>query len=383
MMFKPTQIARRGLLLTALAALALPACEETTTGPGPKPVYTDFAFVTTTDFATGSASVIALDTTLTTYKDVEPIHSDAISRFFAGRIYVVNRFGADNIQVLEPTQGFQTIKQFSVGNGSDPHDIAFSSRTRAFVPRYNETEIWIVDPGQGRRSGLIDVGWLADGDGIPEMDHMVRVGNRIFVSVQRLDRSTDWGPVGQSYIAVFDPATEQFIDADPVALGTQALLLAGTNPYSELVVNGYSLKIWVSCVGRFGVFDGGLEVVDPVTLTTSGIVLTEATVSGDITDVVPIDANRGAAIVTDSNFNNLLLGFDLSTPGTIDTIYAPGSFSLQDAELSPGVQLFLTDRTPSAPGIRVFRTDTWSQVTTSPIDVGLPPFDIEFGFADY
>jgi hypothetical protein len=295
-------------------------------------------------------------------------------------IYVVNRFGGDNIQVLDPAQGFALRRQFSVGNGADPHDIVVVSRTRAFVSRYNDTAIWVVDPSQGRRIGVIDLGWAADGDGIPEMDHMVRVGNRVFVSVQRLDRNNGWVPVGDSYLVVFDAATRAFIDADPGTAGVQPLRLTGANPYSELVVNPETGQVCVSTVGVLGVPDGGgLEGIDPVSLSSNGFLLEGSDVAGDITDAVLIDEDRGAVIVTDASFNNLILGFDLSAPADIDTIYAPGSFALQDAELSPDGLLFLTDRSPLAPGIRVFRSDTWSEVTSSPIDVGLPPFDIEFG----
>jgi hypothetical protein len=311
---------------------------------------------------------------------VASICSDAVARYFDGRIYVVNRLGCDNIQVLDPAAGFKTLRQFSVGNGSDPHDIAFVSRWRAFVPRYNETQMWIVDTNTGNRVGTMDFGWLADGDNLPEMDRILAVGNRMFVSVERLNRNTDWGPVGTSYLAAFDPFSQDFIDADPTMPGVQALALDGANPFGELVFNRDSGMIWVPTVGYFGVMDGGLEIVDPVSLTTSGLVVTEADLGGDITDVVAIDENRGAAIISDSNFNTLLVGFNLTVPGVIDTIYAPGSYSLQDAELSPNGRLFVSDRTPVAPGIRVFEYGSrWRQLAKSPADVCLPPSDIEFG----
>jgi hypothetical protein len=97
-----------------------------------------------------------------------------------------------------------------------------------------------------------------------------------------------------------------------------------------------------------------------------------------VTDVVALDANRGAAIVTDSNSNTLLVGFDLATPATIDTIYAPGSFALRDAERSRDGRIFVSDRSLALPGIRVFRGSDHTQITINPIDVGLPPADIEF-----
>jgi len=209
---------------------------------------------------------------------------------------------------------------------------------------------------------------------------MTRVGVHVFVSIQRVNRNfIPWSPVGASYLVVIDAYTYQVVDADPLTAGIQPLRLTGANPYSELVVDPVNHQIIVSTVGRWNIADGGLERVNPSALSTGAFALTESQAGGEITDVVMVDANRGAAIVTDASFNNLVIGFDFTAPADIDTIYAPGSFAMQDAELSPDGLLFVTDRTPVAPGIRVFRSDTWSQLTTSPIDVGLPPFDIEFG----
>ena len=379
-MFKSSRSGISTVLLASAAALALSACTDSVIGPGnTPPPHGDFAFVTTTDYTTGAASIVTADTLLKATKNVASIHSDALSRFYDGRIYVLNRQGADNVQVIDPASGFATLKQFSVGNGADPEDIVFLSRSRAFVSRYNEDQLWIVDPNQGRRTGLIDFSWLADADNVPEMAHMVKVGDRVFIAVQRLDRNTPFhDPVGTSYVAVFDITTEQFIDAEPGTIGRQAIKLATANPFGEMVYNVASGKIWVPNVGYFSQLDGGLELVDPVTLTTSGVVLSETQLGGNITDVVPIDATHGAAIISDSNFNTLLVGFDLSAPTSIDTIYAPGGFSLQDAELSPDRRIFVSDRTAVLPGIRVFRSDNHAQITVSPVDVGLPPADIEF-----
>jgi DNA-binding beta-propeller fold protein YncE len=335
--------------------------------------------VTTTDYQTGSASIVTGDTLLHATINVANVHSDALVRSYNGLVYVLNRQGADNVQVIDPLDGFRTRKQFTVGNGSDPEDIVFQNVNRAFVSRYNEDQMWIVNPSTGQRSGLIDFSWVADADKIPEMAHMVKVGNRVFVAIQRLNRNTQfYDPTGTSYLAVFDPTTEQFIDTDIFTAGRQAVTLTGSNPFGELVYNTFSGQIWVPEVGFFGMKDGGLETVDPNTFAKSGILISEATLGGDVTDVVALDANRGAAIVSDSNFNTLLVGFDLTTPTVIDTIYAPGSFALQDAERSRDGLIFVSDRTPVAPGIRVFNGTDHKQITTTPINVGLPPADIEF-----
>lgn len=379
-MFKNSRSAVLYLLLALAGAVALAACEEDTVSSGIPPVHGYFAFVTTTDYQTGSASIVtADDSVLTAINDVASLHSDALARSYGGLIYVLNRQGADNLQVLDPRSAFVTRKQMTMGNGADPEDIVFASSSRAFVSRYNETQLWIINPNTGQRSGQIDFSWLADADLIPEMSHMVKVNNRVFVAVQRLDRNTPFfDPSGISYVAVFDALTEQFIDAEPATVGRQAVKLTGTNPFGELVYNAFSGQVWVPEVGFFGAKDGGLELINPVTLARSGILITENTLGGDVTDVVALDANRGAAIVSDANFNTLLVGFDLTTPTTIDTIYAPGSFALQDAERSRDGRIFVSDRSVAKPGIRVFRGSDHTQITVNPIDVGLPPADIEF-----
>ncbi len=369
----------------AVLALTTVGCEENPTEvvkPTGKPPVAQFAFITTTDFQAGSASVVWLDGKYTTEKDVAAIHSDAVARYFDGFIYVVNRLGADNIQILDPADGFATIRQFSVENGADPHDVAVVSETKAYVTRYNKTDLWIVDPSTGTRTGSISLSAFADGDGIPEMDHLLLVGDRLFVSVQRIDRNTDWNPVGLSYLAVVDVAADTLVDVDPVTAGTQAIALAGTNPFSDLQMDASTGRLYVACVGDWGTADSGVEVVNPATLSSEGVVLAGTTVGGDITDVELVSAETGYAIITDASFHSVLLRFNPSTGVVTGTVYAPGDFVLQDVELGPAGELFLADRTPTKPGIRIYEAVAGAEITSHPIDVGLPPFDITFGFVD-
>jgi hypothetical protein len=355
-------------------------CEEDVVVPPPTSNPAEFAFVTTSDFQTGSASVIWLDGQHSTKLGVAPIHGDAVARYFDGLIYVVNRFGGDNIQVINPGDGFAPVRQFSVAAGSDPHDIAVVSPTKAYVTRYNSTEIWIVNPSTGTQTGAIDLAALADGDGIPEIDHMTKVGDSLFVTVQRIDRNTPgWDPVGLSYMAVIDVTTDALVDTDPNTSGVQPISLAGTNPFSDIVINPATGTLCVANVGKWGAADGGVETINPITLASEGIVFSGATINGDITDVVIVTASQGYVIFTDASFNNTLQGFNPLTGAAGAVVYAPGGFVLQDVELSPMGQLFLTDRTATKPGIRIYDAGTGTEMTTDPVDVGLPPFSITFG----
>jgi len=363
----------------AVAVAAIGCSEETTTPP----VINNqaaFAFVTTTDFTTGSSSTIWFDGSRTTDQNVAATHSDAVARFFGGVIYIVNRFGGDNIQILDPANGFGVVRQFSVGNGSDPHDIVVVSESKAYVTRYNSTEIWIVDPSTGTKSGSIDLSGLSDADGIPEMDRMVRVGDRVFVTVQRVDRNTPlWDPVGESYVAVIDVTTDDVVDVDGATAGTQPITLIGYNPFSAIDIDPVSGRLCVAVVGDWGTVDGGVEMINPTTLRSEGYVIDEPTIGGDITDVVMVSADAAFVIYTDASFNNVLQGFSPLTGQKTGFSYAPGGFVLQDIALAPNGELFLTDRSPTKPGIRIYDIATATWLTTDPVDVGLPPFAITFG----
>ena len=129
----------------------------------------EFAFVTTTDYSSGCASVIWLDPGYTTEICIAPIHSDAVARWHDGLVYVINRLGADNIQILDPENDFSTLSQHSAGNGTNPKDIAFVSPNKIFVSRYDSNELLIMNTITGEITGSIDLSSLADSDGLCEM----------------------------------------------------------------------------------------------------------------------------------------------------------------------------------------------------------------------
>jgi len=371
----PTRISISGVGLGALLVLAV----VTAVGSAGA---ADFAFVTTSDYITGNSSVVWHDGSYTHDNNVRSLHSDAVARYYDGLIYVVNRMGADNIQILDPENGFSTIRQFSVGAGSDPHDIVVLSSTKAYVTRYNTNTIWIVDPSQGIQTGSIDLSSLADADGKAEIDMMCRVGSRVFVTVQRLDRGTPgWPPVGQSYVTVIDAQTNALIDADPATPGVQSILLTGTNPYSDIQLNPWTGKLYVACAGYWGLKDGGVEAIDPVSLESNGFLFLETAAGGDITDVEIDRGTNGYAIMNDASFHTVLISFNAASGAKTGTLYAPGDYVLLDIEVSPWSELFVSDRTATLPGIRIFDVFSNEEITAAPINVGLPPSDITFSFS--
>jgi hypothetical protein len=339
---------------------------------------TEFAFVTTTDYSSGCTSVIWLDPGYTTDICVTPIHSDAVARWYGGLIYVINRAGADNIQILDPEDGFATLSQHSAGNGTNPKDIAFISPDKIFVSRYNSNDLLIMDPGTGVHLGTIDLSQFADGDGFCEMDHMIMKDGILFVSIQRIDRNNYWMPVGDSYVAVVDAAADTLIDVDPGSPGVQAIPLTASNPFTDLKFAADGYTILVACAGLWGLADGGIEMIDPVTMASQGFMITEAAAGGDINEFEILSADKGYMIIATPSFTTAIVPFDPSTGTAGPPIYSPPGWVLNDIEISPDGELFVADQTETAPGIRIWDTATDTQITSTPKSTGLPPFQICF-----
>jgi hypothetical protein len=334
-----------------------------------------FTLVTTTDFSTGSTSSIDRATHTST-NDVEPISPDAVVRWFGDYVYVVNRGAAGNIQLLDWTDdSFNTVHQWSTGNGSNPHDIYVNDTgTVAYITRYDMNSVLKMDLTTGATLTTISLAAFADADGIPEMDQMFHQNQFLYVLVQRLDRNNFYSPTGASYVVKINMNTDTVVDFAPGIPGLQAIPLFHTNPYSEIVdaLNG---KLWLSAVGFFGVNDGGVIEISPADATQQTDILSETVAGGDILDVAKLSPTRAYAIVANASFETILIEFNPSNgTKTGATIYNPHDYVLSDLEI--GTDLMLADRTPTNPGVRFFNMTNNTQILANPLDVGLPPFDI-------
>jgi hypothetical protein len=337
------------------------------------------AFVATTDFGSGAISTVELGPPRTAVIDRAAICSDAALRYAFGKLYVIERFGCDDIRVLDPvTCGL--INQFSVGNGANPNDIVVIAPKKAYVTRYDKPDLWIVDPSSGAFLGSISLAPFADRDGIPEMNRMTYHAGRVFVSCQRLDRDNFFSPTDSSLVVVIDAATDAVVDADPVAPGVQGILLPRTNPTTEFATTPEG-NFLLGCTGAYGAADGGVVRLDPRTFAVD-VEVGEAALGGDVNDVCvspgATGLTRAFCVISDASFNTNLVAYERSGPPAVTTVHPGAGFVLADAEVDDRDEVWLCDRTASAPGMRVFDAATLAQLTVAPIGTGLPPNDLCF-----
>ncbi|MBD3236306.1 MAG: T9SS type A sorting domain-containing protein [Candidatus Eisenbacteria bacterium] len=301
--------------------------------------------------------------------------SDAVARARDGLIYVINRWGGDNIQVIDPQQSFDTILQFSTGAGSNPQDICFVDDHRAFVTRYEESDLWEVDPTTGEPTAVIDLSPLADADGIPEMLGMAIQEDRLFVGLQRLDRDYYWIPVPPSYLAVIDLADNSLIDMDLESPGMQGIALSSLCPNSWIVTDPLTGDLLVGQVGAYGVADGGIERIDPRTGESRGMAVTEAALGGDLNVWSTHDGMRAYAIVIGTDYSTKVEAFDLQTGASRGTVTSASEYAFSHLWVDLArAQLFVCDRSYADPGIRIFDLRDHTPLVPQPISVGLYPF---------
>jgi len=338
--------------------------------PAPAGAADVFVATTSADYGTGSIALLR-DGAAAAETNVLTIHSDAVARYFGGYVYVVNRAGQDNILLLDPAAPRSPRGQYSVGNGTNPQDILVLGPDKAYVTLHERDYILVVEPRTGTELGRIDLSLFADADGLPEAATMARVGNRVFVGIQRLDRTAYWEPAGDSYLAVIDAETDALIDADPTAAGVQGVRLAATNPGALQAVG--SLVI-VQAVGSYMALDGGIEVVDASTLASRGLLVTEEQLGGQCDGLAMASPTRGyttAATWPDHR----VVPFDLSAR-TVGAALQRHSGGYTPSLAVDGDRLLVADRgtaaNPNAAGLLVYDAATGAYLA-GPISTGLPP----------
>jgi hypothetical protein len=101
----------------------------------------------------------------------------------------------------------------------------------------------------------------------------------------------------------------------------------------------------------------------------------EAQLGGDLQAARLASAEVGWAIISDSSFRTSLVRFDVASGERVATALTTAGFDLSDLEISAAGRLYLGDRSPQNPGIRVFDAFTGAALS-GVVGTGLPPFDL-------
>lgn len=341
--------------------------------------FANQAVMTTTDYTSGALSSLDLGTN-TAANDHLVIHSDAVVRVYRDKVYVLNRLGQDNVIVLDRGDLATPLTQYSTGNGSNPHDIAFVSEEKAYISLYERTQLLIVNPVTGDSLGSVDLSTFADADGLPETSQLTVHGGHLFAACQRLDRVNFFAPTEFSAIAVVEVTTDQLVDADPEAEGVQGIVMANKNPSGAVQLGG---KWFLNAVNSYvDLTDGGIEVIDLAAMRSEGVVLDEAAAGGTLGSLAMTSASYGYAVVTNEDFvsGNTVKRLDLAAQSVSQGLDGLSGGPVPGLGIFRG-RLYVLDRgtpaDPAAAGVKVYDVNT-DELVAGPIGTGLPPSGIAF-----
>lgn len=326
---------------------------------------------------TGTLSVLPINAPRTAVKNLQTTHSDAVLRSYGGLLYVVNRLGADNLEVVDPSD-FHVLSQFTVGEGTNPQDLIALSATKAYVslyePENNRTDgltvddLIIINPQTGAIAKTIDLTPFTANDGgrFARVSDLLKVGGKIFAAVQDLGNDLSLAADQPGKIVAIDTATDSIVDSavlacrDPVAMA-----------YSK--ETGF---IYVACADYFNLASsfGGVEVVDPATLTSLGIFVTDNDLGGAPGDI-EVSGSRGFLTVGTSNsgkdiYSTSIISFNLDVNEAPDvrTLYE-GTAYIQDIAVDENGLLLVGDRDPNVNGV-LFLDPADGAVIAGPVNTG-------------
>jgi hypothetical protein len=377
---------RAGVLLLA-GLILVPACRLDT---GDQASSTDGGadlgdsgsrciLVTTTEFRTdGSLTVIDADT-LEVWTDVTATHSDAHVRVLGERVFILNRQGGDSAQELDPSAGYRTLSQRSVGRGTNPWGLADAGDGIAWVALYSEGALQRINLGGPNESDFlvgdpVPLPAPTEPDGRAEPLDLFIYDSVLYVIAQGLGEYPQCTAGSRAHLHAFVPG-----DGTPLAVfdGESSLELAACN------TSGFSLEadgtLWLAHSGVHRVNgdltnDGGVERVDLATGASAGLVIDEVQLEDHDVIRIAVDEDEVWIAVAGEDFAASVRRWDIEAEQMGPSVWESDAGGIFDLELAFG-RLWVVDRSHENPGVVVVDLRN-NEVVSGPINTGFPPFDL-------
>ncbi|MBD3421639.1 MAG: hypothetical protein GF398_16100 [Chitinivibrionales bacterium] len=311
------------------------------------------------DFSAGNVGTFSLVDSIAA-SDLLSISSDNSVKIYNGAVYILERWGKDNIIKFNSgaISSGTVVKQEHIGDAVNLHDIAFVSSTKAYVTQYDAEELAVYNPSTGAKStAAISLSAFAPaGSSTPNMDQTAVYRDNVYVGLQKLSNDL-MTVIGSGSIAVVN------FEKDSVE---GEILLGADNPQGMYL---FGSTLYVACTGAYGARDGGIVSVDLQSETANGTQVDEVVLGGDVSDVLIVSDTLGFALVADSSLVNKLVPFnpgDKTVGQPVEQADAPACLAFD------GEHLYIASRSLTNPGIVILDPATGSKIS-GPHDVGLPP----------
>jgi hypothetical protein len=338
------------------------------------------------DFGSAAVEIYNFSSPYTGATDLNPGVSDTFVERFEDLYFVVRAFENDTITAYNISDTASALYQASTNDettvgSSNPHDLVFVSREKAYLLRYGSPVMWIVNPSAADASGFklgeIDLS-AYDSDGVPDMTRGVVVGDRLYVLMQRLE---NFAAVKPGAVAVIDTTTDTEIDT-----GTsgefQGVALPVYNP-KELSFDEASRRILIAASGDSGfgtdgpVFNGGVAALDTADNSVS-VVFSNTEETGRSNNVLALDEET-AFIVNSASFreDTLVRINPLSGEVVVDGFGGLSATIIQALAIGPSGNLWVGIGDSANPRVVILDPETGEQAAET-LSTRLDPKQILF-----
>lgn len=348
------------LLATSLFWGCLTDSNPTDAEQGPK------LFVAETDYMTGLLQWVFLGSMGLSGNSLS-ISSDPALKAHDGSLYILERYGADNILKFDPSKVDKdgVIYQQHLEDNANPVDLEITGPNKAYVSLQNTPYLLIIDPATGQSLDSIDIAEYsyAPESGpaleVPNANQMVLNDSLLYLALQRRN---GWMVGGNTIVLVIDTKSDAVVDtihfqyANNYDLAVAQNILYASNPGD------------LSTVG-----DGGIEAVD-LSTNEHSVVITEDELGGNPNSIVQKQGSHFYVQnyvgykdvgVKEVDFSNGQIVADL--PNVKDAF---GGIYYDDVSAS----LYVGDRDTTDMGVKIFKDNAQVGAT---IRTNLPPI----GFA--
>jgi DNA-binding beta-propeller fold protein YncE len=320
---------------------------------------------------TGTLSVLSLPSR-TVFQNVLPgaVSGDPVVRKIGAKLYIVNRFGENNVTIVDPSQELWRVeRQFSTGEGTNPQDVALVG-TKLYVVTADapDLQIWDLATTSSTPSKTISLASL-DVDGNPDANSIYVVGTRAFVTLDLLDRSGEFPTArGEGKVAIIDTATD--------TLTATTLTLNYANPYGFLTQVGNELL--VPSLADFSGFSGCVERIGTSgTPSVSGCLVENTDLGNYTVSSIAVTADQQVFLAVSAYDVTLMEQTatirKLGAGGGLDPAnVTPTTQTPSDVAYAPGVNLVVYSDRESG-GLRVWDVAANAEVTTGALAIGLAP----------
>ncbi|MDR3013729.1 MAG: hypothetical protein LBU70_11090 [Chitinispirillales bacterium] len=361
------------------------SCIDTDDEPGDIPPYVTLIAVATSefDFSVSNFDLISTED----YMDyhvisnlIDGLHTDLAIRAAGGGVYILERFGKDNVLKYNPKKMGVAYQQSIGAGGLNIQDIAVISETKAYISSLNSSDLIVFNPLIGKAVSTIDLSRFNafvgtdSAEAHPFVSALARRGHYVYAACQRLKiGQTPFGPgpiLGDtSLIAVIDTRTDEIVGE---------IRLNKKNPATMSI---YGSMMLVASSGSW--FDetmamSGVEMINLASNTNLGVVVEGNDLSGNPNNILFVSPDRAYIGVSLSDWSVGIFPFNpvTSTVGAkIDGIGDGFGGMVYD-----GVKLYVGDRGFDSAGVVVVNPST--NTVERRIQTGMPPSALAVIFAD-